>query len=104
MCDGRLWFFWQARDPTMDKYVKRIKRKEDDDTDADKFYVPNSSLWMAADADVACAVGAQQPAAPQKTERPATPPSPISNEAPASLDLSKSTYSTVITENHISLL
>jgi len=76
----------------MDKYVKRIKRKEDDGgdyADVDKFYVPGSQ-WMAEDAAVACAL--QQPAAPQKSERPATPPSPILSVSPASEDLSRSTY------------
>lgn len=71
--------------------MKRIKRKGDDGgdyTDADKFYVP-CGQWMAADAAVACALGVQQPAAPQKSERPATPPSPISFVSPVSEDLSR---------------
>ncbi|XP_022171237.1 uncharacterized protein LOC111034363 [Myzus persicae] len=76
----------------MDKYVKRIKRKEDnggDDTDVDKFYVPGGQL-MAADSAVSCALGIQQPAAPQKSDRPATPPSPILSMSPTSEDLSLS--------------
>lgn len=77
----------------MDKYVKRIKRKEDDGDyrDSDKFYVPGGQ-WMSADIAVACSLGVQQPAAPQKSERPATQPSPISSMSPASEDLSRSTY------------
>jgi len=84
--------------------VKRIKRKENDggdDTDVDKFYVPGGQ-WMAADSAVSCSLGIQQPAAPQKSERPATPPSPTLSVSPASedLSLSKSMYQTVIVENN----
>jgi len=76
----------------MDKYVKRIKRKEDGgDDNTDKFYVPRGQWTSADDDDLACALGVQQPAAPQKTERSDSPPSPISSVSPASEDLSKKT-------------
>lgn len=80
--------------------MKCIKRKEDD-TDLEKFYVP-CGQWKAADAAVDCALGIQQPAAPQKSERPATPPSTILSLSPASEDisLSKSMYQTVIVKNN----
>ena len=80
----------------MDKYVKRIKRKEDD-VDADQFYVP-SGYWMAANSAMACTLDVQQPAAPQKPDRPDTLPSPILSVSPE--DLSRGTYLTVVVENN----
>lgn len=89
----------------MDKYVKHIKRKEDSgDDNTDKFYVPGGQWTSADDDDLACALGVQQPAAPQKTEQSDSPPSPISSVSPASVDLSKSTYSTNIVGNNIFII
>lgn len=67
--------------------MKRIKRKEDD-VDADQFYVP-SGYWMAANSAMACTLDVQQPAAPQKPDRPDTLPSPILSVSPE--DLSRET-------------
>lgn len=95
-----------ASELTMDKYVKRIKRKEDDghcsiETDVEKFYVPGNGLWMAADTSAVCALNIRQPAAPQKTERPVLPTSPILAESTALMDSSISTYSIIIMNNYL---
>ncbi|KAE9533788.1 hypothetical protein AGLY_008867 [Aphis glycines] len=74
----------------MDKFVKLRKRKEDNgDDNTDKFYVPCGKWITADDDDLACALGAQQPSAPQKIERSASPLSPISSVSPTSMDFSR---------------
>lgn len=70
--------------------MKLMKRKEDNgDDNTDKFYVPRGKWITSNDDDLACALGAQQPPAPQKIERPASPPSPISSVSPTSMDFSR---------------
>jgi len=89
----------------MDKFVKLMKRKEDNgDDNTDKFYVPCGKWITADDDDLACALGAQQPSAPQKIERSASPPSPISSVSPTSMDFSRSTYLTIIVENIVIII
>ncbi|KAF0755243.1 Wee1-like protein kinase [Aphis craccivora] len=74
----------------MDKFVKLMKRKEDNgDDNTDKFYVPRGKWIASNDDDLACALDAQQPPAPQKIERSASPPSPISSVSPTSMDFSR---------------
>ncbi|XP_025196038.1 uncharacterized protein LOC112595155 [Melanaphis sacchari] len=76
----------------MDKYVKRIKRKEDGSfDDTDKFYMPGGQCLVADDDGDGDLASVLQPAAPQKTEQSDSPPSPISSVSPASADLSKKT-------------